>query len=113
MAVDISIANPFSKVGGANPKPLAAAALSREVDKMNKYAADCSRLNLNFHPLVLDAIWWYLTQHSALCSKSPHQQGQELLCHPTGQHHQPRPTSTRGSLCDPLDLQCMQDQASV
>ena len=32
-----------------------AAALSREVDKMNKYAADCSRLNLNFCPLVLDA----------------------------------------------------------
>ena len=30
-------------------------ALSREVDKMNKYVADCSRLNLNFHPLVLDA----------------------------------------------------------
>ena len=55
MAVDISIANPFSKVGGANPKPLEAAALSREVDKMNKYAADCNRLNLNFHPLVLDA----------------------------------------------------------
>ena len=37
------------------PKPLATTALSREVDKMNKYAADCSRLNLNFHPLVLDA----------------------------------------------------------
>ena len=33
-----------------------AAALSREVEKINKYAADCSRgLNLNFHPLVLDA----------------------------------------------------------
>ena len=55
MAVDISIANPFSKVGGTNPKPLAAAALSREVEKMNKYAADCSRLNLIFRPLVLDA----------------------------------------------------------
>ena len=55
MAVDISIANPFSKVGDANPKSLTAAALSREVDKMNKYAADCNRLNLNFHPLVLDA----------------------------------------------------------
>ena len=42
MAVDISIANPFSKVGGANPKPFAAAALSREEDKMNKYAANYS-----------------------------------------------------------------------
>ena len=41
LAVDISIANPFSKVGGANPKPLAAAALSMEVDKINKYAKDC------------------------------------------------------------------------
>ena len=54
LAVDVSIANPFSQVGGSNPRPLAAA-LSREVDKINKYAADCSRLNLAFHPLVMDA----------------------------------------------------------
>ena len=77
MAVDILIANPFSKVGGANPKPLAAA-LSREVDKMNKYAADCSRLNPQLPPTCSGCIWWYPTQHSALCPKSPHQQGQEL-----------------------------------
>ena len=39
---------------GSNPRPLAAA-LSRETDKINKYAADCSKLNLAFHPLVMDA----------------------------------------------------------
>ena len=54
LAIDISIANPFSQVGGSNPRPLAAA-LSRETDKINKYAADCSKLNLAFHPLVMDA----------------------------------------------------------
>ena len=40
LAIDISIANPFSQMGGSNPRPLAAAALSRETDKTNKYAAD-------------------------------------------------------------------------
>ena len=55
LAIDISIANPFSQVGGSNPRPLAAVALSREMDKINKYAADCSKLNLAFHPLVMDA----------------------------------------------------------
>ena len=39
LAIDISIANPFSQVGGSNPRPLAAA-LSRETDKINKYAID-------------------------------------------------------------------------
>ena len=77
LAVDISIANPFSKVGGANPKPLAAA-LSREVEKVNKYAKDCCKLNLNFHPLVLDAYCVIPSQHCTPCSESPHQQGQEL-----------------------------------
>ena len=32
LAVDVSIANPFSQVGGSNPRPLAAAALSRETN---------------------------------------------------------------------------------
>ena len=54
LAIGISIANPFSQVGGSNPRPLAAAALSRETDKINKYATDCSKLNLAFHPLVMD-----------------------------------------------------------
>ena len=54
LAVVISIANHSPRMGGANPKPLAAA-LSREVEKVNKYAADSRELNLNFHPLVLDA----------------------------------------------------------
>ena len=36
------------------PRPLAAAALSRETDKINMYAAECSKLNLVFHPLVMD-----------------------------------------------------------
>lgn len=54
VATDISIANPFSKIGGSNPKPLAAA-LSREADKINKYAADCSKVNIGFHPIILDA----------------------------------------------------------
>ena len=40
LAIDISIANPFSQVGGSNPRPFAAP-LSREADKINKYAADC------------------------------------------------------------------------
>ena len=97
LAVDISIANPFSKVGGANPKPLAAA-LSREVDKINKYAKDCSRLNLNFHPLVLDAYGGIPpnTVHyvlNPLPSKGP-----RTLSHPTWQHQQPRPTCIKGSL---------------
>ena len=48
LAVDISTANSFSQVGGSNPRPLAAA-LSRETDKINKCAADCSKLNLAFH----------------------------------------------------------------
>ena len=39
---------------GSSPRPLAAA-LSRETDKINKCAADCSKLNLAFHPLVMDA----------------------------------------------------------
>ena len=39
LAIDISIANLFSQVGGSNPRPLTAA-LSREMDKINKYAAD-------------------------------------------------------------------------
>ena len=51
LAIDISIANPFSQVGGSNHRPLAAAALSRETDKINKYAAYCNRLNFAFHPL--------------------------------------------------------------
>ena len=55
LAVDISIANFFSQVCDSSPRPLAAAALSRETDKINKYAADCSKLNLAFHPLVMDA----------------------------------------------------------
>ena len=98
LAVDISIANPFSKVGGVNPKPLAAAALSREVEKVNKYAADCSKLNLNFHPLVLDAYGGIppSTVHHVL-NPLP-STGSRTLCHPTEQHHQPRPTGTRGSL---------------
>ena len=50
LAIDISIANPFSQVGGSNPR-LLVAALSRETDKINKYAADCIKLNLAFHPL--------------------------------------------------------------
>ena len=54
VATDISIANPFSEIGGSNPKPLAAA-LSREADKINKYAADCSKVNIGFHPIILDA----------------------------------------------------------
>ena len=37
MVVDISIANHFSKISDANPKPLDAAALSMEVEKTNKY----------------------------------------------------------------------------
>ena len=39
LAIDISIANPFSQVGDSNPRPLAAA-LSRETDKTNQYTAD-------------------------------------------------------------------------
>ena len=39
LAIDISIANPFSQVGGSNPRPLAAA-LNRETDKINKYGVD-------------------------------------------------------------------------
>ena len=54
LAIDISIATPFSQVGGSNPRQLAAA-LSRETDKINKYAADCSKLNLSFPSLVMDA----------------------------------------------------------
>ena len=51
LAVDISIANPFSQVGGSNPRPLAAAALSRERDNINKYAADCASSTLLSIPL--------------------------------------------------------------
>ena len=40
LAIDISTVNPFSQVGGSNPRPLTTAALSRETDKINKYAAD-------------------------------------------------------------------------
>ena len=50
----LPIANHFSQVGGSNSRPLAAAALSRD-DKTNKYATDCSKPNLAFHPLVMDA----------------------------------------------------------
>ena len=86
-----------------------------EVEKINKYAADCSRLNLNFHhPLVLDAYGGIppSTVHHVL-SPLP-STGSRTLSHPTGQHHQPRPTGTRGSLCDPMDLfNVLKSQASV
>ena len=42
---------PLLTGGGSNPRPLATAALSRETDKINKYAADCSKVRLAFHPL--------------------------------------------------------------
>ena len=76
--------NPFSQVIGSNPRPLAAA-LSRETDKINKYAADCNRLNLTFHPL-----WWIsmVRFHPTQCSmfSIPSSTGLRTLCHQTELH---------------------------
>ena len=87
--VDISIASPFSQVGDSNLRPLAAAALSREMDKINKYAADCKQTQPCLSIPCDGYLWWDSTQHSAVCSESPHHsQGQELCttklgCTPT------------------------------
>ena len=51
-AVGISIVNSFSKVCSTNSKPLTAAALSREVEKIDKYAADCSIHTKQAHKLI-------------------------------------------------------------
>ena len=72
-------------MGGSNPRPLAAA-LSRETDKISKYAADCSKLNLAFHPLVMDA-YGRIPPNTVQCSESPHPQGQELCTTKLGCTH--------------------------
>ena len=88
LAVDISQQqSPFSQVGGSNSRPLAAVAHSRETDKINKYAADCSKLNFAFSSPCDGCLWWDSTQHSAVCSQSPHQQGQELCASKLGCTH--------------------------
>ena len=86
LAIDISIANPFSQVGGSNPRPLAAA-LSRETDKINKYATGCSKLKPCFPSNNPRCLWWDSTQHSAVCSQFSHQQGQELCTTKLGCTH--------------------------
>ena len=87
LVIDVSIASSFSQVGGSNHRPLAAAALNRETDKTNKYTADCSKLNLAFHPCDDGCLWWDSTQHSTVCSQSPHPQGQELCTSKQGCTH--------------------------
>lgn len=53
LAIDVSIANPFA-TSIKNPAPLSAA-MAREKRKISKYASDCSKLKIPFHPFVLDA----------------------------------------------------------
>ena len=86
-------------MGGSNPRLLAEAALSRETDKINKYAADCSKLNLAFHPLVMDA-YGGIPPNTVQYVLNPliHTQGQELCTSNWAAPTQLKPTGTRGSL---------------
>ena len=52
LAIDISIANPFSQVGGSNPIPLAAA-LSRETDKTRSTSTQLTAASLTLLSIPL------------------------------------------------------------
>ena len=112
LAIDISIANPFSQVDDSNPRPLAAA-LSRETDKINKHAADCSKLNLAFHLFVMDAYGGGIPSNTVQYVSIPSSTGSRTLYHQTGLH----PTQLRllvpEALCDTLDLQYLQGKATA
>ena len=99
LAIDISITNPFSQVGGSNTRLLATAALSRETDKINKYAADCSKLNLAFHPLVMDAYGSGIPPNTVQCVLNPLIHRVKNFVPPSwAAPTQLKPTGTRGSL---------------
>ena len=111
LAIDISIANPFSWVGGSNPRPLAAA-LNRETDKTNKYAADCSKLSLAFHPPVMDAYVGIPPKTVQYVLNTFIHRAKNFVPQNWAAPTQLKPLVPE-ALCDTLDIQCLQGKATV